>query len=87
MIRKTGFALALLSLFVLAVPSVALARKASPVEKARVVHHIYDGDDIEGTLVGPDGVWLDAKRTKVLPTLIKYRQSFVPEMVTLELDL
>ena len=86
MLRKTGFALALLSL-VLAAPAVALARTAPKPARPTIVHHVYDGDEIEGQLVGPDGEWIPAARTKVLPSLIRYRQSFVPEMVGLELDL
>lgn len=86
MLRKTGFALALLSL-VVAAPAVALARTAPRPARPVVVHHIYDGDEIEGALVGPDGEWIKAKKTTELPSLLPKRQSFVAEMIGLELDL
>ena len=86
MLRKTGFALALLSL-VIAAPAAALARTASKPARPAVVHHVYDGDEIEGVLVGPDGGWIKAKKTTELPSLRPKRQSFVPEMIGLELNL
>jgi hypothetical protein len=63
----------------LGVSSAALAQGAAVYAKKRVFS--FEGDDIEGSLLSPDGQFLGGDLKVKFKTLIEYRYDFVPEML------
>jgi len=86
---------------VLAPPSAAFARprKAAPAvaddadaaarvaDDSPIASYIFDGDDVDGLVLRPEGMPV-AQRTRVkFPSLLHVRGHFVPELVRLAKDL
>jgi hypothetical protein len=66
---------------------VALAQKAPPAAGGDNVQYkqktVYDFDDdvVEGDLVRPDGEFIDSRKGAKHSSLIKIRETFVPELL------
>ena len=76
MLRKLVAVVA--ALFLLGFSVAAAAQPAGYVKK-RVFD--FEGDDIEGSLLSPDGQFLGGDLKVKFKTLIEYRYDFVPEML------
>jgi len=66
--------------------SVAFAQKAPPAGGDNVQYKqktVYDFDDdvVEGDLVRPDGEFIDSRKGAKHSSLIKIRETFVPELL------
>ncbi len=64
--------------------SVAMAQGAGYVKK-KVFD--FEGDDIEGSLLSPDGAFLGGVSKIQFKSLIEYRYDFIPEMIKSAEDL
>jgi hypothetical protein len=67
----------------LLVPSAGFAQTKRKTDKYESVKHIDidDPDPIEGTLLGPGGDTITGKRRIDHLSLIRYRSSFIPELL------
>lgn len=82
----TAALLAALILAAFAAPAVAAPARAAPA-KPQVKHFHLKGSDIEGTLIQPDGRWIQHKADLGHKSLIEVRLDFVPELLKLSDEL
>jgi hypothetical protein len=69
---------------VLVFPTVAAAQgRPAPRRDAPVAprHYDFDNDVVQGTIQAPDGASVDVTRRARMPSLVKVRANFVPEMI------
>lgn len=59
----------------------AAAPKAGDVSYKSKTVYDFDDDIVEGDLVRPDGEFIDSRRSAKHSSLIKIRESFVPELL------
>lgn len=66
-----------------AAPAVAPGTVAGPggVQYKQKTTYDFDDDTVEGDLVRPDGEFVDSRHNAKHSSLIKIRESFVPEML------
>jgi len=72
--RLQGFVIA--AVLAGALPSIASAQQPAPQE-----FNFEDGESVSGNLMRPDGEVIDVPRTGRRPSLIRIRESFIPEML------
>ena len=72
-----------LLMMLLAPPAGAtLTQKKAPAEPVRAqVHYDFDDDLVEGGVSQPDGSFIDSARPCKRSSLIKIRDSFLPELL------
>jgi hypothetical protein len=76
------FKTALLMLLALPAGAKPTQPKPPPAEGARVqAHYDFDDDLVEGGVLSPDGVIVDSRRPIKHSSLIKIRDTFVPELL------
>jgi hypothetical protein len=72
----------LVCLLVLLVATTAWARpRPSPTPPPRAQRMEFDDDEVNGTLLGPEGDPVPGKPPIGHPSLIRVRQTFVPELL------
>lgn len=79
MLRRLVAITAAVFLLGFSVAAMAQGAPAGGYTKKRVFS--FEGDDIEGSLLSPDGQFLGGDLKVKFKTLIEYRYDFVPEML------